>query len=512
MQQSWQRARVSFSVALRSHSHQIMSSLSSSGWSGPLKAAVLGLLGLALAWEVVSRSYPAYLAELAPATALRLRPTEATALLQLADATLNAALARSQTTGAEAATTDTSEPGDAEDDRVRLWAGFAKKALQSSQATASEDHGSLGSAPAITLDPQTRAQVRASAQLVLANDPLNAGAMRILGQVATDDNAAKLMQAAVRRSIRESIAVYWLMLDSAKKGDDATAIHYADVLLRTRGNSLPLVLPTLAHAAESDAHDALETLLASNPPWRRAAFAALLPRVSDSRTPLTLLLAMKNSPNPPTPADLRSYIDFLLSRKNYDLAYYTWLQFLPPEQLRSVGYLFNGSFELPLSGLPFDWTFGAGSGVTIDIAPRTGLNDQHALFLEFGEGRVDFRGVSQWLMLPPGSYQLKGLYRGSIRGRRGLTWRIKCAGAHTPVGESPMMLGTTLNWKELDIAFRVPDVGCPAQRLQLELDARSASEQLVSGSAWYDELAIARTDAAPDSSTPQSPSPPQSPN
>jgi len=104
-----------------------------------------------------------------------------------------------------------------------------------------------------------------------------------------------------------------------------------------------------------------------------------------------------------------------------------WLQFLPQEQLASAGLLFNGDFESRPSGLPFDWVITAGSGVTIDLARRPDDAGRRALLVEFGHGRADFRGIAQFVMLPPGSYLLKGQYRGQLVGRRGLEWRISCA-------------------------------------------------------------------------------------
>ena len=80
---------------------------------------------------------------------------------------------------------------------------------------------------------------------------MNARALRILGQVADaedgDLTASKLMQAAARRSLRESVAVFWLMRESFERKDYATTVQYADVLLRTRPQTIAQVIPSTSH-------------------------------------------------------------------------------------------------------------------------------------------------------------------------------------------------------------------------------------------------------------------------
>ena len=137
------------------------------------------------------------------------------------------------------------------------------------------------------------AQIRSWAELALRNDPLNARALRILGQLAQRNSdearADALMQAAARRSIHESLAVYWMIRKSYEDGDYRAALHYADTLLRTRTNALELLMPMFAKMAETpQASDELKQLLAENPPWRRQFFKQLPDSVSDARTPLAL--------------------------------------------------------------------------------------------------------------------------------------------------------------------------------------------------------------------------------
>jgi hypothetical protein len=174
------------------------------------------------------------------------------------------------------------------------------------------------------------------------------------------------------------------------------------------------------------------------------------------------------------------------------------LQFLPAEQLSKVGLLYNGSFEFTPSGLSFDWMIPSGAGVTTEILPRTDADGDNALSITFEQGRVEFNGVTQLLMLAPGDYDFKGKFKGELIGRRGLKWRISCAGGSAPLAESEMMIGTNPIWKDIEFTFTVPSENCRAQQLRLDLDARMSSEQLVTGEMWIDELQISRRAAAGD--------------
>ena len=450
-------------------------------------------LGIVLAWLVLSHSLVAYLAEVSPQTALSLRSNGPRALVNIADYKLNL----ERPTKEQDAPLGPLPNGDAAD-RIPSFARYAKKMADADTPQTEGEHTQAldlsERLPSNATDPNLRTEVRALVEAALNRDPMNARALRILGQVADAANdeavASKFMQAAARRSLRESGAVFWLMRESFERKDYAGAVQYADVLLRTRPEAVEQAVPTLARIAEDrDNNGELNKLLATNPPWRAQFLSALLRHITDARTPLGLLVSIKDSATPPTAAELRSYLDLLIQKNFHELAYYVWLHFLSQEQLANTGSIFNGGFENRPSGLPFDWVVTQGQGVTIDFAQRDDASGR-ALLVEFGQGRVDFRGVSQMLMLAPGTYRLKGQYRGRIIGRRGLEWRVHCAGAKELLAKSDMVTGATPIWTEFAVTFTVPPAGCRAQLMRLWLDARSASEQLVTGSLWYDNLQI----------------------
>jgi hypothetical protein len=376
--------------------------------------------------------------------------------------------------------------------------------LNLAEAELKRDQAGRDSSATAKVDPEARTQIRSWAELALRDDPLNARAFRILGQMAdrssNKEQTERFMQAAGRRSLHESVAVFWMMQKSYQDGDYHAAIRYADTLLRTSTYIAQYVMPMLGTIAEnSDASGDLKQLLAGNPPWRLEFFNRLPANISDARTPLDILLSLKDTPTPPTSAELPSYLNFLITHGFYDLAYYTWLQFLPREQLGTIGLLFNGDFEVAASGLPFDWTLTQGSGVTLKIGERPDKEGGHALLLDFGVGRVASLGVTQLVTLAPGQYRFQGKSNVDIVSQRGLQWRITCAnGEATQLAESSVAQGSGGAWQDFSTSFTVPETGCPAQYVRLVFDARSASEQFISGSVWYDDLQIVREPIAPN--------------
>jgi hypothetical protein len=455
---------------------------------------VIGLAGFGalLMWLIITKSLVAYLASVAPETALMLSPANPEALLNLVDRELIARIEAARRDEAKAASSTQHLIAAAPNatDRLPEWAQLG--------ARARGDNASMSDAASSRYSDD---QLRAWAELALVNDPLNARALRILGQLAAaagdEASTEKFMEAAASRSLHERLPIYYMMVKRLQEKNYAASLYFADALLRTTPEALGDVMPTLAFVAGTPAATGeLTKILAKNPPWRSAFLQALPSAVIDVRTPLTVLLAIKDSPDPPGAADLRPYLNFLVDKKQYELAYYAWLQFLPPEQLAKVGALYNGKFEFTPSDLPFDWVMGAGAGTTTEILKWADAEDANGLLIRFEQGRVEFPGISELLMLAPGDYRFHGKFKGELVGRRGLKWRLACAGTGALIAESPMLIGAHPIWKDLEFSFTVPAENCRAQQLRLDLDARMSSEQFVTGAMWFGDLDISRADMA----------------
>lgn len=333
----------------------------------------------------------------------------------------------------------------------------------------------------------------------LAANPFGAGGFKTLALAAEHDGdidrADELMRAAAKRSHSEAEALVWLLRrDFATHRYDDAALE-ADILMRSFPNLVPNVTLVLARMAEQPETKAIVAkLLATAPPWRRGFFNSLSGAITDLRTPLNLLNDLVGTSAPPTAAEINSYMTFLVQHRRYDVAQFTWLLFLPPEQLAKVGLLNNGNFSQPASGSPFDWTIQAGAGSTVDFAPLP--NDTgRALVVEFGIGRIEFNGVHQTVVLAPGAYRLRGQYKGQLKGRRGLQWQVTCmwVSGYKLLKAGDMLMGSgSAAWSEFTLDFTVPANDCSAQLISLVFAARSASEQLVSGSMSFADLELAK--------------------
>lgn len=454
-----------------------------------VRTIILATCASVLTWLVVTRSVATYFAYGAPETALRFNPREPEALDNLAELALEVSAGTSKVHADPSIVPSEAQKnaavGTSDADNGAAKSQSANDPFSAFNIVAQEPNVDL---PA----------VRAWAESSFMNEPPNARALRILGQITdftgNHASASKFMHAAASASLHDWPAIGWLMIESFEAKDYQAAIYYANVMLRIRPELSSYVLPVLGQVAEDKvAAGLLETVLVSNPPWRDLLLQGLPQYVTDERIPLNLLLALKKSSQPPTTEDVNRYLGFLVQHKMYSLAYYTWLQFLSSEQLRNVGLLYNGSFDFASGGSPFDWVITQGAGVIVDIEPRPDKNGAHALVVNFQFGRVDYHSVTQLIMLTSGRYRFTGQYKGNLIGPRGLRWRVACAESPTsPFAESQMIDGRASDWSDIELDFTVPNHDCSAQYLSLDLDARMPSEKFVTGSMWFDDLRISR--------------------
>lgn len=263
------------------------------------------------------------------------------------------------------------------------------------------------------------------------------------------------------------------------------------MLLRTRPETAAPLFPLLLRLAENPAtQPLLQPLLADPPEWWDRFFAYAAAQATRPETVVFLYQSRHRRGALPAADEQRAYLERLWKENRWLDAYLAWLNGLDERQIRALGNVHNGGFEAPVTHLGFDWRLSALRGTMVEIIETYGARGDKALHVSFNGERVRFQHVSQYLFLEAGRYQLQGRGRPDrLKTERGLRWRVRCVGAHTVLAESELFLGSD-EWRSFAVDFTIPEQGCPAQLLRLELDGRVELEFEARGDAWFDDLAI----------------------
>lgn len=337
-------------------------------------------------------------------------------------------------------------------------------------------------------------EARLLTERALRSDPLASGALTDLGQIAEKEGdagkAANLMELAAKRALRDAAAQGWLVGYALDRSDFAAAVSHLDTILRAHPDARDQTLPLLAaFISDVRAKPSLLQVLQADPPWRTWFLRALPSYMGDLDALREFYGAVEASPRSITQLELEPYLDRLVNDGFFREAFAAWVGALPPSRHSSEA-LYNGAFQYQLSGSEFDWRIVQSVGADVEIVG--GPSEPQTLLVEFSGAKVDFHNVSHLLVLPPGRYKLTGKVQTvSLHTRRGVWWRMFCAERPGPSLGQTALVADSMPWQAFTLPFSVPATGCKAQVLQLELPARIALEQVISGVVSYRDLAIA---------------------
>src|SRR5262245_28296406 len=126
-----------------------------------LRALLLSVLGALLAWQVISRSFVAYLARNEPEAALKLRPADPQALLRLAETHLDVlqAVDTPKPPPAPPAESKSREEGEGASERLRIWSEVAKAIDDARRASVGENSTVPTEAAGASSEPVTREEL-----------------------------------------------------------------------------------------------------------------------------------------------------------------------------------------------------------------------------------------------------------------------------------------------------------------------------------------------------------------
>lgn len=323
--------------------------------------------------------------------------------------------------------------------------------------------------------------------------PLDGRPLRVMAQAADARGdavkALHLYEIATQRSPRDLLSLAWLADHNFKQGRPAEALAYLDRIMRIQPEFVPKMVPQLAIVATlPGAQKDLASLLQTQPEWRAEFMLSLPNAIGDIRQLDPFMTTMRRSPQGLTAGELNAWIQRLQRDGRMLEAYALWFGSLSADARTAIGNVVNGDFEREPIGA-FDWRFSQTSGafIALDGSAGNGDTDLHVAFV----GRpVVFRGASQWLLLPPGEWELRWAVKADqLKAAQGLAWQISCTDGR--VLATTEAIAGSFAWRNSRSTFRVPGSDCPAQELSLILLARYQSERRVSGEAWFDEVGIA---------------------
>ncbi len=347
------------------------------------------------------------------------------------------------------------------------------------------------------LSAQTLNEIAEASTRALSVEPSLAPALANLALVEEGrnqpDRARALMDLAYARNLRDTVAQNWLLEDSLRRQDFRKAVATLDTMLRTR-EAFPEIQAYLsiltALAVFPPAMPAVAEALSRQPLWRANFFGALLSAPAKSDALERLYTIMDRLPNAPTLRETQPYIDMLVKDQKYEQAHRVWAASMAQPGAADAT-LFNADFQFPASGAGFDWALQSARGA--DVAVRGAPPEPRTLNVEFSGARVGAIGVSHLLYLAPGNYVFSGeAYAPSLQTPVGLTWTLTCVGPARTILATTPAIRSAPNWSPFEATIVVPGTACGAQALRLELPARVALEQQISGEIAFRQLKIER--------------------
>ena len=350
---------------------------------------------------------------------------------------------------------------------------------------------SLASAPAVA-GPLLQASLwgdptNALAYLALAD--LWAAADRLPAAIALAEIADTLGPMRIPALARS--AAFWF-----DHGRPELALERWSALLHNRPESAAELFPKLLAFADDPAtRPLLQPFLDRPPDWWGRFFAHAARQEPRLETVIFLYQARNRGQDLPTADEQGVYLDRLWQEGRWREAYLAWLGGLDEPARRGLGHLYNGSFDLPITGIGLDWRIKPPPGVTVETVQTYGTRGRRALHVAFDSRSAHFRHVLQPLFLDPGRYRLQGRVRpDGLSPGDGLRWMVGCGWPEPrPLAMTEPFIGRD-DWQVFGLDFEVPATDCPLQVLRLEHGERVGGGPDGQGGVWFDDLAISRRD------------------
>jgi tetratricopeptide (TPR) repeat protein len=352
----------------------------------------------------------------------------------------------------------------------------------------------LQAAQAVGSDP---AKARQLALQAAWENPADGRAFLILALLWEQEGKLELAKKAIsavdfltpRKAENQlQIAHFW-----ARQGDMMRALPHWSVAMQMNPDLTQNLFPELLRIAEIPRYrPAFSKVLASPPDWVDNFFLYALNNAIDPNTVKSIYLSLENSAKRPGQAIRKAYLDRLMRDRMWTEAYFVWMNSLDSNQVSALGNIDDGGFEQEPTEGGYGWQLANDNSFAVETKPTYGASGEKALSIEFtGSRPATSTPVSQFLMLDPGQYKMTGKVRIDIlKAIKGLRWIVSCASSTGEILAESEYFNGKAPWRQFSATLKVPEVGCEAQKIELVMDSADTARSDMSGSIWFDDLAI----------------------
>lgn len=252
----------------------------------------------------------------------------------------------------------------------------------------------------------------------------------------------------------------------------------------------------------------VESLLPSDRSAQTRLFRSLLtlsrqpasgPAVSEgSETVIATLWSRLLGDEPPlTVAEGRPYVDHLFRADRLAEARDAWVRLSgangisDPQYESGTNRVWNGNFELELSGRPLGWQVGQSDAFEATRDSQGGEDESAALVVDFlGTENLNFSHLSQQLILEPGvSYRLRSVLRAeALTTDQGILVEVISRNPSGLLVATQPIVGTT-GWIVSDLPFTTPE-GSGQATIRLRRLPSQQIDNRIRGKVWLDSIGV----------------------
>ena len=308
------------------------------------------------------------------------------------------------------------------------------------------------------------------------------------------DLATDFSLEAANRSLRDPYTQLSAAQSYLQKNDFPEAFLHIDALLSSQPQLGVRIFPFIGPLLDNPAvPPVLAKTLVSEPPWRKSFINWLAEDDVTGQRTFALLSAIKQTGGSVATAETRAMIGKQINLKNFDQAYFYWLDSLDISELAHVGNIYDGRFTLEPGNQFFDWNILPAPNVDTTIVPATDKTQGRELHITFLNNLETYGHVFQYLHLSPGSYVVSGNWSApSLVTSGGLLWRLSCVETAASIGNSKTFL-TPSSTESFDFTFLIPESDCDFQVLRLAAASTAILDAKIDGELRFGQLRIEPT-------------------